>query len=117
MFDSIYYCQDLKVCADVLAISYVGRGMIPDFDNAASFLILMNPVTKKVNKRKKFVISEVTGTQSGVGTSGVILCWTSNEEYGTLNSEHKSEIHNWRIKNGTNWGGPKFHKGKNNQEC
>ena len=61
---------------------------------------------------KNGVISEVTGSQSGVGTIEVSLCWKSNEEYGTLNLEQRLELHDWRITNGTNWGGPNAHKSK-----
>ena len=69
-----------------------------------------DPVAKKSNKSKNVVISEVTGTHSGVGTSGVSLRWYSNEYYGTLNPEQRSELHNCRTANSTNQGGPNSHK-------
>ena len=78
--------------------------MSTDFEKAAAFLIPTDPVAKKSNKIKNVVISDVTGTQSGVVTSGVSLCWNSNEEYRTLNPEQKSELHSWRIANSTNQG-------------
>ena len=86
--------------------------MSADFEKADVLLLPTDPVAKKSNKRKNVVISEVTGTQSGVGTSRFSLCWHSNEEYGTLNPEQRSELHDWHIKNGTNQGGPNYHKSK-----
>ena len=67
---------------------------------------------RKAIKEKNVVIYEVKENQSGVGTSGVRLCWHSNEKYGTLNPEQISELHDWRIANGTNQGGPNTHKSK-----
>ena len=84
--------------------------MSTDFEKAAAFLLPTDPVSKKSNKRKKVVISEITGTQSGVGTSGVSFRWHSNQEYGTFNTEQRSKIHYWGITNGTNWGVPNAHK-------
>ena len=110
--DSVDNCQNTKFCAGVLDISDVGCGMSTYFEQTAAFLLQMDPVIKKNNKLKNVIIYEVTGTQSGVGTSGVSLCWHSNEEYGTLNPEQISELHDWRITNGTNRGGLNSHKSK-----
>ena len=112
ILESVDDCQNTKVCAAVSAISDVGCGMSTYFEQTAAFLLPMDPVTKKNNKLKNVIISEVTGTQSGVGTSGVSLCWHSNEEYGTLNPEQISELHDWRITNGTNRGGLNSQKSK-----
>ena len=67
---------------------------------------------RKEKKEKDVVISEVTDTQSGVGTSGVGLRWYSNERYRTLNPEQISELHDWHITNGMNRGGTNAHKSK-----
>ena len=75
MLDSIYDCQNTKVCAAVSAISDVGHGISTDFEKASDFLLPTNPVTKKINMRKIVVISKVIGIHSGVGTSGVRLHW------------------------------------------
>ena len=89
ILESVDDCQNPKVCAAVSTISDIGHGMTTDFEKAAAFLLPTDPVAKKINKGKKVVISEVTGTQSGVGTIGISLCWHSNEECGTLNLEQR----------------------------
>ena len=78
MLDSVDDCQNTKVYAAVSAISDVGRSMSTYFEKAAAFLLPTDPAAKKSNKIKNVVISKVTGTQSGVGASGVILRWHSN---------------------------------------
>ena len=112
MLDSVDDCKNPKVCADVSAISNIGPGMSTEFEKAVFFLLPRYLVAKKVIKEKNVVISEVTGTQSGVVTNGFSLCWHSKEEYGTLNSEQISELNDWRITNGTNRGGTNSHKSK-----
>ena len=57
LIDYVDDCQNTKVCAAVLDISDIGRGMITDFEKAAAFLLPNNPVAKKSNKRKSVLLS------------------------------------------------------------
>ena len=61
MLDSIYDCQNTKVCANVSAISNVGRGMSTDFDKAAAFLLPTDHVTKESNERKNVLSLRLKG--------------------------------------------------------
>ena len=61
MLDSVDDWQNTKVCAAVLAISDVGRGMSTDFEKTVAFLIPTGPVAKEINKGKMWLSLRLQG--------------------------------------------------------
>jgi hypothetical protein len=77
-----------------------------NFEDAASFLLPKDPVTKRINnagmKRTNVSISNVQielagfGAKPGIGHTGVHLRYHKKPEYSKLTTEQKGELKEWR---------------------
>ena len=70
LLDSVDDCQNLKICADVSAISDIGRGMSTDYEKAAALLLPTDRVAKKSNKRKMLLSLRLQGPKVVLGPVG-----------------------------------------------
>ena len=80
-------------------------GKIINFDNSVAYIIPKDPVLKRRstenNKRTQAQISDTNatgfGSKTGIGKTGVHLCWHEKPEYMKLNKDQKQELWNWRM--------------------
>lgn len=99
LLDSMENCQDGKVVARIAYVSDERNGMMTNFENAATYLLPVCPVSAKLNKKRKTVtIASVGGNlKSGTGPdTGVELRYYSPKEYKALSKDQQDELRRLR---------------------